>query len=159
AERLRSAGLGMRGWLSPSPGGILFVAGDLDSANIYRVSFDSKSHKVSGDITPITVGAGFSFSPSASQDGRIIAFDVGNNLAANIWRVPIDAATGKTTGEPIRITSGLEQRNTPSPSHDGRRVAYLLSNSKMAEIRIRDVATGKEVRLAEAKEWSNPVLS
>jgi len=146
-------------WLSPSPGGILFAAGDLDSGNIYRVPFDSKSHKVSGDVSPITVGAGYSFSPSASQDGRIIAFDVGNNLTSNIWRVPIDAANGKTTGEPVRVTSGLEVRNSPSPSRDGRRVVYLLSNPKMAEIRIRDVASGKELRLTEAKDWSAPVLS
>src|SRR5204863_8275230 len=72
ASRLRAAGLGpgVGRWLSAAPGAILFSTGDLESGNIYRIPFDSISHVVSGDPQPVTLGAGFRFSPSASQDVR-----------------------------------------------------------------------------------------
>jgi serine/threonine protein kinase len=157
--RLRNTGLWPGRNLSATPGGILFVAGDLDSTNIYRLPFDSGSHKVSGDAIPVIAGAGYNFSPSASSDGQRIAFAVGNNLTTNIWRVPIDAAAGKTSGQPIRVTEGLDAHFSPSPSRDARRVVYTMRSSKAAEIRIQEVASGKELRLADAKEWSSPVLS
>src|SRR5204863_3311550 len=47
----------------------------------------------------------------------------------------------------------------PSPSADGKRLAYLGGSAKAPEVRIRDIATGKDVRLAEAKDWSYVVLS
>lgn len=159
AGRLRSAGLGLGRWLNTAPGAVIFATGDLDSTNIYRIPFDSSSHKVSGDPVAVIAGAGFSFAPSASQDGKRIAFAVGNNLTTNLWRVATDAATGKTSGSPIRVTDGLESHYSPSPSRDARRVVYTMVISKMAEIRIREVDSGKELRLAEAKEWSQPVLS
>jgi Tol biopolymer transport system component len=114
---------------------------------------------VSGDPVPVIVGAGFSFTPTASLDGRRIAFAVGNNLSTNIWRAPVDPNTGKVAGEPVRVTSGVDPSQCPSPSRDGKRLAYLGGSSKAPEVRIRDIATGKDLRLAEAKEWSYVVLS
>src|SRR5262249_6993829 len=41
----------------------------------------------------------------------------------------------------------------------GKRIAYLGGRSGAPEVRIREIASGKDVRLAEAKEWSTVVLS
>jgi len=158
-RRLQAAGLGLGRNLGVAPGGLLFAEGNLDSTNIYRMPFDAKSQKVSGDPIPIIVGAGFNFSPTASQDGHRIAFAVGNNLSTNIWRAPVDPNTGKVAGEPARVTSGIDPSLGVSPSHDGRRLAYVGGSSKVREIRIRDMASGKDLRLAEAKEWTYVVLS
>ena len=79
-ERLRAAGFGLGRDLSVTDRGVLFSHGTIDSTNIYRMPFDAAFQKASGDPVPVIVGAGFNFSPTASQDGRRIAFAVGNNL-------------------------------------------------------------------------------
>ncbi len=158
-RRLEAAGFGLGRDLSVTSDGLLFTNGDYDSTNIYRMPFDATFRKASGDPVPVIVGAGFNFSPTASQDGRRMAFAIGNNLSTNIWRAPVDPNTGKVAGEPVRVTSGLDPSRAPSPSRDGTRVAYLGGPAKAPEVRIRDLATGKDLRLAEAKDWSNVVLS
>src|SRR5215212_9436208 len=100
-----------------------------------------------------------SFSPSSSRDGRRIAFGVGTNLSTNIWRARVDPNTGKVSGEPARVTSGVDPSRAPSPSRDGKRLAYIGGSSKSPEVRLRDLETGKDLRLAEASEWSSVVLS
>jgi Tol biopolymer transport system component len=157
-NRLQAAGMGLGRDLWVTQDGVLFAEGDLDSTNIYRLPFDYDKGAATGAPVPIINGAGFNFGPKASQDGRRIAFAVGTNLTTNIWRAPIDAATGRA-GEPVRITSGLDFSRAPSPSRDGKLVAYVGGTSKVAEVRLREVATGKETRLAKARDWSYVVLS
>jgi Tol biopolymer transport system component len=156
---LQAAGLGNGRDLALTPNGVLFADGNLDSTNIYRMPFDAAFRKASGDPVPLIVGAGFSFSPVASQDGLRMAFTVGNNLSVNIWRVPLDAGIGKASGEPVRVTSGLEPSLAPSPSRDGKHVVYIGGTLRAREIRIRDLTTGKDLRLADARDWSYAVLS
>jgi eukaryotic-like serine/threonine-protein kinase len=158
-RRVRDAGLGLGRDLSVTADGVLFVNGNFESTNIYRMPFDAKFRTVSGNPVPVIVGAGFSFTPTASQDGRRIAFAVGNNLTTNIRRAPVDPASGKVAHEPVRVTSGMDPSQAPSPSQDGKRIAYLGGPIKAPEVRIRDIATGKDLRLAEAKEWTYVVLS
>jgi Tol biopolymer transport system component len=59
----------------------------------------------------------------------------------------------------VRVTSGLDPSVAPSPSRDGARLAYLGGPRKAPEVRIRDLATGRDQRLAEAKDGSVVVLS
>ncbi len=157
--RLRAGRFGFNTALSVTSNGVLFHNGDFDSTNIYRMPFDAAFQNVSGDPIPVIVGAGFNFTPTASQDGRRIAFAIAKDLTTNIWRAPVDANSGKVAGEPVRITSGLNPSLAPSPSRDGKRLAYLGGPSKTPEVRIRDIAGGTDVRLAEAKPWSSVVLS
>jgi Tol biopolymer transport system component/predicted Ser/Thr protein kinase len=159
ARRLGAAGLGLGRDLSVTSDGFLFASGDYESTSIYRLPFDAAFQNVTGDPVPVIVGAGFNFSPKASQDGRRMAFAIGNNLSSNIWRAPVDRSSGKVAGEPVRVTSGLDPSVAPSPSRDGARLAYLGGPRKAPEVRIRDLATGRDQRLAEAKDWSVVVLS
>jgi len=121
--------------------------------------FDPGFQRASGEPVPVIVGAGLNFSPTASQDGRRIAFAVGNNLSNNIWRAALDPKTGTVTGSPVRLTSGVDSSVVPSPSRDGKRLAYLGSWRKAPEVRIRDLDSGADLRLAGAKEWTFLVLS
>jgi eukaryotic-like serine/threonine-protein kinase len=158
-ERLRAVDFGPGRNLSVTRGGVLFSHGSVDSTNIYRMPFDAAFQQVSGNPVPVVVGSGFNFSPSASADGSRIAFAVGNNLSNNIWRAAVDSANGAVTGSPIRVTNGISPSLVPSPSRDGRRVAYLGGSRQSPEIRIRDLSSGTDARLAEAKDWSYLVLS
>ena len=157
--RLQALGFGLGRNLAVTTGGLLFAEGNIDSTNLYRMPFDTSFQKVSGDPMPIVVGAGFNFSPMAAKDGRRIAFAIGNDLTINIWRAPVDPSTGKVTAEPIRVTSGIDPNRGPSPSPDGKRLAYVAGSTQAPEVRIRDLATGKDLRLAEAKAWTYVVLS
>jgi Tol biopolymer transport system component len=99
------------------------------------------------------------FTPTASADGTRIAFAIGNNISTNIWRAPLDPNTGKVIGDPIRVTGGFDESVAPSPAQSGKLLAYLGGPRAAREVRLRDLATGKDVRLAEAKSWSYAVLS
>jgi Tol biopolymer transport system component len=158
-ERFEAAGLGLGRGPKVTAGGFLFINGDFDSSNIYRLPFDAPFRKASGAPIPVVVGAGYNFSPTSSQDGNRVAFAVGNNLTANVWRAPVDPASGKVSGDPVRVTSGVNGSVSPSPSADGKRVACMVGTRLTAEVHIREISTGKDVRLVEAKEWSNVVLS
>ncbi len=158
-DRLRRFDFGPARNLGVTDGGVLFSHGDLESSNIYRLPFDAAFQKVTGDPVPIIVASGLNFSPTASADGRLIAFAAGNNLSNNIWRTVVDPQTGIVTGAPVRITSELDPSLVPSPSRDGKRLAYLGNARRSPEVRIRDLEAGTDVRLAEAKAWSFLVLS
>jgi len=158
-SRLEAGNFGLGRYLSVATGGLLFTNGGLESANVYRMPFDAGFERASGDPVPIIVGSGFNFSPTSSNDGRRIAFAVGNNLSMNVWQAPVDAATGKVAGQSVRITSGVTPSFAPSPSKDGKRFAYIGGPVNTPEVRVREVATGKDVRLAEARGWSSVVMS
>jgi Tol biopolymer transport system component/predicted Ser/Thr protein kinase len=157
--RLEAGGFGLGRELAITAGGFLFGDGTFDSSNLYRLPFDAPFNKPSGDVMPVTVGAGVSFQPSASQDGNKIAFAIAANIANNIWKASVDPATGAVIGQTSRVTSGLGFNRAPSPARDGKRIAYLGGSDTAPEVRVRDLATGSDRRLAEAKMWSYAVLS
>jgi Tol biopolymer transport system component len=156
---LKTARMGFNTAISVARDGLLFTQGDYDSGSIYRMPFDAGFRAATGEPSPIVVGPGFYVQPTASQDGRRITFAIGNNLTTNIWHARLDPGTGKVAGEPVRVTSGLEASRTPSPSRDGGRVAYLGGSASAPEIRVRDLTSGGDVRLAAAKVWSFLTLS
>jgi eukaryotic-like serine/threonine-protein kinase len=152
--RLQTMGGGFNTRISVAPDGLLFVQGSFESSSIFRMPFDRAFRKASGDPVPIVVGPGLYFSPTSSQDGRRVTFTIATNVSTNIWRARIDPTTGMVAGDPVRVTSGLESNRTPSPSSDGRHLAYLGGPGAAPEVRLRDLETGKDARLAIAKNWS-----
>jgi Tol biopolymer transport system component/predicted Ser/Thr protein kinase len=159
ADGLNAARFGLGRDLTVTTKGLLFVNGEYDSTGIYRLPVDAAFQHVTGDPVPVMVGAGYNFAPDASGDGQRIVFAIANNISTNIWRAPIEPNLGKVSGEPVRVTSGLTPSTTPSPSRDGGRIAYVAGGPRAAEVRIRDMATGRDERLAPAREWSFVVLS
>jgi Tol biopolymer transport system component len=151
--RLQTVGGGFNTRISVAPDGLLFTNSNLESSSIFRMPFDRAFRKASGDPVPIVVGPGLYFSPTSSQNGRRVTLTIGT-VSTNIWRARIDPATGMVAGDPVRVTSGLETSRTPSPSRDGRHLAYLGGSGAAPEVRLRDLDTGKDARLAIAKNWS-----
>jgi eukaryotic-like serine/threonine-protein kinase len=158
-ERLRAVSFSSGRDLSITEGGVLFTWGTLDSTNVYRMPFDAEFRRASGHPVPVIVGAGYSASPTSSADGRRIAFAVGANPSTNIWRAPVDAKTGEVSGSPARVTDGLAISLMPSPSQDGKRLAYRGGTLNAPELRLRDLATNADRRLAGAEGLSYLVLS
>src|SRR5262249_52187363 len=157
--RLKAARMGFNTAIRVAPEGLLFTHGDIESGGIYRMPFDAGFRTASGEPSPIVVGPGYYYKPTASRDGRRVTFAIGNNLTTNIWRARLEPGTGKVAGDPIRVTSGLEASRTPSPSKDGRRLAYLGGPASAPEIRVRDLTSGSDVRLAAARDWTFLTLS
>lgn len=121
-----------------------------DAPNVTRVPFDTVSGRVTGDPVPVTLAPGVTFWPAASADGNRVVFGNAASYAVNLWTTTLDPNTGQFAGEMKPLTEGLLGRTSPSPSPDGRRVAYKAHLTSSHEIRVRDIATGKEVRVGEA---------
>ncbi|HET8550066.1 MAG TPA: hypothetical protein VFL57_18780, partial [Bryobacteraceae bacterium] len=139
--------------------GVLAFAGGFDSANICRIPFDFASRRVTGALVPITVAPGVNFWPTGSADGRRIVFASAQRFNSNLWQMPLDAASGVAAGEPRRITDGLQERIAPFPMRDGTHIVYVAGMGSSVEIRLRNLTTAAETRIAEAAEASPPVIS
>jgi serine/threonine protein kinase len=144
---------------SVSSDGVLIYVGQTDTANVYRVPFDTAQCRVTGPPEPVTMAPGINFWPSASADGTKIAFGNGSGFNSNLWAMNVDLAAGTVTGEPRRITDGLVERTAPYPSPDGKRLVYKANSGSTQEIRVVDLATGQETRIGETSAATPPVIS
>ena len=120
ARRLEAAGFGIGGYHSVTADGVLFTNGSIDSTGVYRMPFDATFQHASGPPVPVVVGAGVSYSPTASQDGRRIAFAIGNNVSTNIWRAPIDSGTGRVRASRFASPAASISPSEPSPRETAR---------------------------------------
>jgi Tol biopolymer transport system component/predicted Ser/Thr protein kinase len=159
AAAFKSAGLDVTRAEGLVTDGVLVAVGRRDSANIYRVPFDFAGRRVTGPPVPITVAPGLSFWPSASADGRRIAFASAGRFNTNLWRMPIDHAKGVVSGEPRAITEGLEERLAPYPTRDGNYLVYKVGAEAPVDIRVRNLSTGEESSIAESATATPPVPS
>jgi Tol biopolymer transport system component/tRNA A-37 threonylcarbamoyl transferase component Bud32 len=139
--------------------GVVIFAGEADAANLYRIPFDVARRRVTGGPVPLTVAPGINFWPAASADGTKVVFGNASSFNTNLWAMNIDAATGTVTGEPRRVTGGLVDRTAPYPSPDGKRLAYKATSGRMQEIRVLELGTGQETRIAETADATPPVIS
>ena len=138
---------------------ILFNNWHTDGANVYRMPLDERTHEALGPAEALTVGAGFNFKPSASADGKRIAFGNGTTVASNLWSVNFEERSGKVTGQPVKFTEGLERRAALQPSRDGKTVVYVAQLGNATEVRFRELATGKETRLAAGTMGTTATIS
>jgi eukaryotic-like serine/threonine-protein kinase len=78
----------------------------------------------------------------------------------DIWALPVDANTAKIGGEMVRLTNGAGTCTSPRVSDDGKQVAYVSPRSGRVEVRLRDLATGKDTLLGEGKrEGLGPAIA
>ena len=138
---------------------ILFNNWHADGANVFRMPLNESTHEVMGAPEAITVGPGFNFKPSASADGRRIVFGNGTTVASNLWSVDVEQGSGKVTGRRVKLTEGLEKRAGLQPSADGRTVVYLAQLGTTTEVRLKDLTTGKETRLAAGTQGTTAAIS
>ncbi|MEP7367338.1 MAG: protein kinase [Acidobacteriota bacterium] len=138
---------------------VLFNSWRADGANVYRMPLDERTHEVTGPPEAVTVGAGFNFKPSASADGTRIAFGNGTTVASNLWSVNFEEGSGKIAGRAVKLTEGLERRAALQPSRDGNSVVYVAQFATTTEVRLRDLTTGKEIRLAAGTPGTTAAIS
>ncbi len=138
---------------------ILFNNWHADGANVFRMPLNERTHEAMGPAEAITVGPGFNFKPSASADGSRIVFGNGTTVASNLWSLDVEQGSGKVTGRPVKLTEGLEKRAGLQPSADGRTVVYLAQLGTTTEVRLKDLTTGKETRLAAGTQGTTAAIS
>ena len=166
-------GTGNEPFITEDGGVVLFTAGYVDRVSaidvngsrndIYSVDLRSgEARRVSVDLRGLDPSLASSGSPSASADGRYVAFSS---------RPPFKRSAARTSQVFVRdtelnVTTLVGPGWGPSISGDGRYVAFVGTSNRMAHIFLADLQTGakhaitKSVRRGLANGASaNPVIS
>jgi len=107
---------------SPSGSAIYFTANPSSGFNLWRVPVDAEGEST-GDIEPVTVGAGRDLSPTLSSDGQTLAYSqIGWN--ADLWIFPMDPLTGQTKGPPRPLVQSSREDTRASWSADERWIVF-----------------------------------
>ena len=127
---------------------VLFSAQLADTTNVWRIPVAPRTGRTGGPAERVTFGTGLEANATAqivAGGGLRVAF---SNLVSyvNLWSIPIDANRGKILGEVRRLTDGAAADAGPSLSGDGSRL--IFESARSGEIRLRNLATGREQPLA-----------
>ena len=99
--------------LSWGPDGHLVYASDASgSADLWTMDIDGSGQR------QLTQGAGRSYSPAVSPDGKTVAFHSNRSGGWNIWRMDLDGSNARP------LTSDTHDSNWPQFTPDGRWVVY-----------------------------------
>jgi eukaryotic-like serine/threonine-protein kinase len=108
---------------SPDGKFLYFSSNRGGSMNLWRVSIDKKTGKVSGQPEALTTPSQFSKHLSFSRDGKLFAF-VQLSGTSNIVRYDFDAAKETLSAKPTHITQGAKINRNPAVSPDGEFIAF-----------------------------------
>ena len=117
-----------------------------DTENLWEIGLSPRTGKVSGVPKRLTTGAGNETYPSCASGGAITFTNL--ETRREVWSLPFDLDRGTPKGALERITQGPAARDYPSLSNDGRYVAFASTQSGPTNIWIREIATGKESKVA-----------
>jgi hypothetical protein len=138
-------------WLKSNQ--ILFAQRKFDAANVFRIGLDAASAKLIGKPERLTFGGGVENAPSMAANGTLALADLTWNFG--LWSLPIDTRSARVTGEPVRLTASLTKETRPTLSEDGRKLAYLKELPGNNTAWVRDLVSGKQVRLvSQPKPWT-----
>jgi Tol biopolymer transport system component/predicted Ser/Thr protein kinase len=116
-------------------------------SNLWQIAISSSTWEVVGQPQRLTFGTGINGQPSVSLGGQVVFASMTVNR--NVWSLAVDADRGRVTGELQRLTQEAKSNADPAASPDGRKVAFVAAHgTPQAQLRIRDVATGKEAPLS-----------
>jgi Tol biopolymer transport system component/predicted Ser/Thr protein kinase len=114
---------------TPAWGGdsrIIYSNGDAGkNLSLWSVPFDAASGRVSGSPQPLTIGRGADEQPSASRDGKRIAFSA-ITVSTHIEVQPFDADAGRFSGNPMRLTNAHDLIYFFDVSRDGSAALFEL---------------------------------
>jgi Tol biopolymer transport system component len=111
-----------------------------------EIGISPQTGKVSGGIKSLTTGGGNEVSPSCAS-GAAVTF-TSLETRKDVWSLPFDLDRRTPRGALERITQGPASRSHASLSNNGRYVAFASDQSGQSNIWIRDLANGKESRVA-----------
>ncbi len=120
--------------------------------SLYRASLSQGSRPEAGPPQLVTSPAGMQYGASISSDGRMVFSTM--SPTPNIWSVALKSSDGTASGPPEPVTSDSTGKMDVSASADGSKFAWTAYSPQQIEIRIRDMATGRE----EAVVCSNNTL-
>jgi Tol biopolymer transport system component/predicted Ser/Thr protein kinase len=116
-------------------------------SDLWQIPISSRTGEVAGEPQRLTFASGSNIQPSVSAGGQVVFSS--KTVNRNVWSVAVDADGGKIRGELRRLTQEAKSNRDPAVSPDGRKVAFVAGwDTPRAQLRIRDVATGKESPLS-----------
>ncbi|MBL8294503.1 MAG: PD40 domain-containing protein, partial [Bryobacterales bacterium] len=144
ARNLSTSYVNVYAWI----GGRLIISIDLiGSWDLWQIPISSRTGEVAGEPKRLTFATGINVHPSVSNGGQVVFSSMTVNR--NVWGIAVDADSGETRSELQRLTQEATSNSNPAVSPDGRKVAFVSGwNTPGAQLRIRDVATGKEAPLS-----------
>jgi serine/threonine protein kinase len=110
--------------------------------SLFRIPLSTGSHPEAGLPQLVTSPAGMQYGASISSDGRIVFCTMSPKI--NVWSVALKSDDGTAAAPPERVTSDSLGKIDLSVSADGSKLAWTSYNLQQTEIRIRDIATGRE---------------
>ena len=118
---------------------VIISAQSGDSRNLWRLTLDPRTFRVTGSPERLTSGAANESHPTVAG-GRLIFASLQEN--SDIWYLPLNADEAKVTGEPQRLTTALTQEMNCAVTGNGSRVVYGSLRADGADFVLHDVATG-----------------
>jgi len=109
--------------LSLSKDGHMVYVREIKRKNLYRVSFDPATEKVTSQMTAITAGSRLAQGPDVSPDGEWIAFTNHGEKQEDLFLIKPD---GKGL---IQITNDIYNDRAPRWSPDGKRIVFYSDRS------------------------------
>jgi eukaryotic-like serine/threonine-protein kinase len=125
---------------------VYFISGTtVEGVNIFRVSIDPKSRRISGPAVPITSGPGMKMMISVLANGSLVYAHT--TVIMDAWSLDARPDEGVVAGEFRKITQDLMQKFYPSVSRDGKKIAFAafggLQNTRI-EVRLKSLPDGHE---------------
>ncbi len=143
-------------WLADQ--GVIVSARLGESDNLWKIPLSPESGRVSGAPVRLTTGSSNERHAAVARNGTVVLSSVRDN--SDIWILGIDSNTGAIQGEPERITSNAASDFSPSLALNGLRVAFASRRSGNIDIWVKDLDTGRLVRLTatEGNEAPNAIM-
>ncbi len=121
--------------------------------NIFRAPFDAARLAFAGKPEQLTTGAGMKWAVALARDGRLVYAHT--TWVQNVWQMAALPDQGKVLGAPELVTRDESVKFSPRISRDGGTLAYTAfsgAEGAGAEVRLRDLSTGRETRISSATD-------
>ena len=117
-------------------------ATSVTNANLYRIPIAERPWRLAGEPQKLASPTGVQWGASLSADGRVVFTSIA--LVGNICSVALKPDDGISFGEIQPITSDSTGKSGLSVASNGSRMAYSALKEDGVELRIRDLASGRE---------------